>query len=184
MPTCHRSSWCLASCVILFQQDVRLLHWLQVAYVNDGLEAIVFTADGDMRQALNNLQVSLLQTQRSDIMHADPDRSHCSCAAHGHKACNCIGRRQLDYAKVLGACTASGAIAPHCSSAGKLFGKRVKHGSCSMLSEALVQLATENGQMQLHSHLAARVLGFRIENMLRLGSMYEGWTASQQQPCL
>jgi hypothetical protein len=30
---------------------------LQVAYTNEGLEAIIFTADGDMRQALNNLQV-------------------------------------------------------------------------------------------------------------------------------
>ena len=29
-----------------------------VAYTNDGLEAVVFTADGDMRQALNNLQAS------------------------------------------------------------------------------------------------------------------------------
>lgn len=30
---------------------------LQVAYLPEGLEAIIFTADGDMRQALNNLQV-------------------------------------------------------------------------------------------------------------------------------
>lgn len=30
---------------------------MQVAYLPDGLEAIIFTADGDMRQALNNLQV-------------------------------------------------------------------------------------------------------------------------------
>ena len=30
---------------------------LQVPYVPEGLEAIIFTADGDMRQALNNLQV-------------------------------------------------------------------------------------------------------------------------------
>ena len=29
----------------------------QVSYTNDGLEALVFTADGDMRQAINNLQV-------------------------------------------------------------------------------------------------------------------------------
>uniref|UniRef100_A0A1B6C2G3 Replication factor C subunit 2 n=1 Tax=Clastoptera arizonana TaxID=38151 RepID=A0A1B6C2G3_9HEMI len=28
----------------------------QVSYTNDGLEAIIFTAEGDMRQALNNLQ--------------------------------------------------------------------------------------------------------------------------------
>ena len=37
-----------------------LSHWtarMQVAYVPEGLEAIIFTADGDMRQALNNLQV-------------------------------------------------------------------------------------------------------------------------------
>lgn len=32
---------------------------LQVAYVPEGLEAIIFTADGDMRQALNNLQVQI-----------------------------------------------------------------------------------------------------------------------------
>ena len=31
---------------------------VQVAKVDDGLEAVIFTADGDMRQALNNLQVS------------------------------------------------------------------------------------------------------------------------------
>lgn len=29
---------------------------MQVKYTEDGLEAIVFTAQGDMRQALNNLQ--------------------------------------------------------------------------------------------------------------------------------
>ena len=32
---------------------------VQVAYVPEGLEAIIFTADGDMRQALNNLQVPM-----------------------------------------------------------------------------------------------------------------------------
>lgn len=32
---------------------------VQVPYVPEGLEAIIFTADGDMRQALNNLQVAL-----------------------------------------------------------------------------------------------------------------------------
>lgn len=31
----------------------------QVPYVPEGLEAIIFTADGDMRQALNNLQVTV-----------------------------------------------------------------------------------------------------------------------------
>ena len=29
---------------------------MQLSYNNSGLEAIIFTADGDMRQALNNLQ--------------------------------------------------------------------------------------------------------------------------------
>ena len=29
----------------------------KVAYNEEGLEAIIFTADGDMRQSLNNLQV-------------------------------------------------------------------------------------------------------------------------------
>lgn len=31
---------------------------LKVPYVPEGLEAIIFTADGDMRQALNNLQAT------------------------------------------------------------------------------------------------------------------------------
>ena len=31
---------------------------MQVPYVHEGLEAIIFTADGDMRQALNNLQAT------------------------------------------------------------------------------------------------------------------------------
>ena len=31
---------------------------MQVPYVKEGLEAIIFTADGDMRQALNNLQAT------------------------------------------------------------------------------------------------------------------------------
>jgi replication factor C subunit 2/4 len=30
----------------------------EVSYTNDGLEAIIFTAEGDMRNALNNLQES------------------------------------------------------------------------------------------------------------------------------
>lgn len=32
------------------------LYSLQISYTDDGMEAIVFTAQGDMRQALNNLQ--------------------------------------------------------------------------------------------------------------------------------
>lgn len=32
---------------------------MQVAYIPEGLEAVVFTADGDMRQALNNLQATV-----------------------------------------------------------------------------------------------------------------------------
>lgn len=31
---------------------------VKVPYVPEGLEAIIFTADGDMRQALNNLQAT------------------------------------------------------------------------------------------------------------------------------
>lgn len=31
---------------------------LQVPFVDSGLEAVIFTADGDMRQALNNLQAT------------------------------------------------------------------------------------------------------------------------------
>ena len=34
------------------------IYLLQVAYVPEGLEAIIFTADGDMRQGLNNLQAT------------------------------------------------------------------------------------------------------------------------------
>ena len=35
-----------------------ILLYNQVPYVPEGLEAIIFTADGDMRQALNNLQAT------------------------------------------------------------------------------------------------------------------------------
>ena len=41
----------------------RLMHVVEaekVPYVPKGLEAIVFTADGDMRQALNNLQSTFM----------------------------------------------------------------------------------------------------------------------------
>lgn len=42
----------------------------------DGLEAIIFTADGDMRQALNNLQVSLVcgadSLDGSTVAHSRP----------------------------------------------------------------------------------------------------------------
>jgi replication factor C subunit 2/4 len=34
----------------------------QVAHNDEGLEAIIFTADGDMRQSLNNLQVGFART--------------------------------------------------------------------------------------------------------------------------
>lgn len=37
---------------------LRKCYLLQVAYVPEGLEAIIFTADGDMRQGLNNLQAT------------------------------------------------------------------------------------------------------------------------------
>jgi DNA polymerase III delta prime subunit len=36
---------------------------LKVAYDDGGLEAIIFTAEGDMRQALNNAQVKASQTK-------------------------------------------------------------------------------------------------------------------------
>ena len=57
---------------------------MQVAYVPEGLEAIVFTADGDMRQALNNLQASHLdQTEpasaaRTAHVNGGTPRMHCS----------------------------------------------------------------------------------------------------------
>lgn len=31
---------------------------MKVPYIPEGLEAIIFTADGDMRQALNNVQAT------------------------------------------------------------------------------------------------------------------------------
>lgn len=36
----------------------RVCEMEKVPYVPEGLEAIIFTADGDMRQALNNLQAT------------------------------------------------------------------------------------------------------------------------------
>lgn len=61
--------------VFILSKKVRIFRWsgdehsnpsifniplilLQVPYVPEGLEAIIFTADGDMRQALNNLQAT------------------------------------------------------------------------------------------------------------------------------
>jgi replication factor C subunit 2/4 len=37
---------------------LRVVEAEKVPYVPEGLEAVVFTADGDMRQALNNLQAT------------------------------------------------------------------------------------------------------------------------------
>lgn len=36
--------------------ELFVLYYLQISYTDDGMEAIIFTAQGDMRQALNNLQ--------------------------------------------------------------------------------------------------------------------------------
>jgi replication factor C subunit 2/4 len=41
-----------------------------VAYTNDGLEAILFTAEGDMRHALNNLQASHFLTRNGIVNQA------------------------------------------------------------------------------------------------------------------
>lgn len=41
---------------IFFSHNVGFVE--KVPYVPEGLEAVVFTADGDMRQALNNLQAT------------------------------------------------------------------------------------------------------------------------------
>ncbi|KAK9864520.1 hypothetical protein WJX84_004476 [Apatococcus fuscideae] len=43
----------------LLARVLEICRFEKVAYVDDGLEAIVFTADGDMRQALNNLQATV-----------------------------------------------------------------------------------------------------------------------------
>lgn len=43
----------------LLQRLLHVCHAEGVAHTPDGLEAVVFTADGDMRQALNNLQVGM-----------------------------------------------------------------------------------------------------------------------------
>ena len=45
-------------CSIWYQSNKLDTTILQVPYVKEGLEAIIFTADGDMRQALNNLQAT------------------------------------------------------------------------------------------------------------------------------
>lgn len=41
-----------------------------ISYTNDGLEAILFTAEGDMRHALNNLQASYALTSKGIINQA------------------------------------------------------------------------------------------------------------------
>jgi hypothetical protein len=54
----------------------------------DGLEAIIFTADGDMRQALNNLQVRGTQPSSSSsacqLVHGLPPHHACLPATHPH----------------------------------------------------------------------------------------------------
>lgn len=49
----------LALEIILPLRHFSIWHPSQVPNNSEGLEAIIFTADGDMRQALNNLQVSI-----------------------------------------------------------------------------------------------------------------------------
>ena len=41
-----------------FSDEQVLLHLKQVSYTNDGLEAIIYTPEGDLRNALNNLQAT------------------------------------------------------------------------------------------------------------------------------
>ncbi|CAI5502768.1 unnamed protein product [Closterium sp. Naga37s-1] len=48
----------LGAIVFTADGDMRQAGAMSVAYVPEGLEAIVFTADGDMRQGLNNLQAT------------------------------------------------------------------------------------------------------------------------------
>ena len=43
----------------LLQRLLAVCQMEKVAYTPEGLEAVVFTADGDMRQALNNVQARL-----------------------------------------------------------------------------------------------------------------------------
>lgn len=52
----NRSSYFLSFKFLLKFTSVMNYISEQVSYTDDGLEAIVFTAQGDMRQALNNLQ--------------------------------------------------------------------------------------------------------------------------------
>lgn len=42
----------------VLERVLKVVEAEEVPYVPDGLEAVVFTADGDMRQALNNLQAT------------------------------------------------------------------------------------------------------------------------------
>ena len=73
---------CLCYCCWLLLQ---VIEKEGITCSDDGLEAIVFTADGDMRQALNNLQVLLLLLRlaggASDDVHAGmlSSASACSC---------------------------------------------------------------------------------------------------------
>ncbi len=64
------------SILVLGRDSVEPGVLVQVAYVPEGMEAIIFTADGDMRQALNNLQVQCLQhaTDMTDCLAPDDAR--------------------------------------------------------------------------------------------------------------
>lgn len=46
------------SLVFALAKNCLCSHSVKVPYVPEGLEAIIFTADGDMRQALNNMQAT------------------------------------------------------------------------------------------------------------------------------
>lgn len=58
MPLCDVTSLMCVMCVGRFLLRAQVIEKEGISCSKDGLEAIVFTADGDMRQALNNLQAT------------------------------------------------------------------------------------------------------------------------------
>ncbi|KAG0577023.1 hypothetical protein M758_5G103700 [Ceratodon purpureus] len=68
---------------------LRVVEAEKVAYVPEGLEAVVFTADGDMRQALNNLQATFsgFQFVNQDNVFRVCDQPHPLLAQHIIKHC-------------------------------------------------------------------------------------------------
>lgn len=70
---------------------------VQVTYTEDGLEAVIFTADGDMRQALNNMQATqagfgLVNQENVFKVLAVSSRNSCLCLCLFLCLCPVFGR--------------------------------------------------------------------------------------------